>query len=86
LGVGGDYYDFIELQDGSVGIGIGDFSGKGIPAALLMAGLQASLRGQTIGGADDEPEPPGLQCKPVESVRDFFLRPIQSCNTSIVRT
>ena len=52
-GVGGDYYDFLELPDGCLGIGIGDVSGKGIPAALLMASLQASLRGQTISGAPD---------------------------------
>ena len=52
-GVGGDYYDFLELPDGSLGIGIGDVSGKGIPAALLMASLQASLRGQTIAGSAD---------------------------------
>lgn len=47
-GVGGDYYDFIRLDDGSLGIAIGDVSGKGIAAALTMASLQASLRGQTI--------------------------------------
>src|SRR5262249_13747499 len=48
LGVGGDYYDFIRLSDGRFGIAIADVSGKGIGAALLMASLQASLRGQTI--------------------------------------
>ncbi len=48
LGVGGDYYDFVRLDDGSLGIAIGDVSGKGIAAALMMASLQASLRGQTI--------------------------------------
>lgn len=48
LGVGGDYYDFIRLQDGCLGMAIGDVSGKGIAAALMMASLQASLRGQTI--------------------------------------
>jgi sigma-B regulation protein RsbU (phosphoserine phosphatase) len=53
LGVGGDYYDFLELPDGALGIAIGDVSGKGIPAALLMASLQASLRGQTIAGSTD---------------------------------
>ena len=47
-GVGGDYYDFIHLIDGSLGIAVGDVSGKGIAAALMMASLQASLRGQTI--------------------------------------
>ncbi|HTU48779.1 MAG TPA: SpoIIE family protein phosphatase [Bryobacteraceae bacterium] len=48
LGVGGDYYDFVHLDDGCLGIAIGDVSGKGIAAALMMASLQASLRGQTI--------------------------------------
>ncbi len=48
FGVGGDYYDFIRLDDGCLGIAIGDVSGKGIAAALMMASLQASLRGQTI--------------------------------------
>ncbi len=48
LGVGGDYYDFILLPDGCLGIAVGDVSGKGIAAALMMASLQASLRGQII--------------------------------------
>lgn len=53
LGVGGDYYDFLALSSGRLGLAIGDVSGKGIPAALLMASLQASLRGQvTFGPAD----------------------------------
>jgi sigma-B regulation protein RsbU (phosphoserine phosphatase) len=52
-GVGGDYYDFIELPDGRLGVAIGDVSGKGIAAALLMASLQASLRGQTMAGIGD---------------------------------
>lgn len=52
-GVGGDYYDFVEQPDGKLGIAIGDVSGKGIAAALLMASLQASLRGQTMAGIHD---------------------------------
>jgi sigma-B regulation protein RsbU (phosphoserine phosphatase) len=48
LGVGGDYYDFVPLTPARLGIAIGDVSGKGIPAALLMATLRAFLRGQTI--------------------------------------
>ena len=42
--VGGDYFDVIELGDGRVGLVMADVAGKGIPAALLMALLQASLR------------------------------------------
>ncbi len=42
--VGGDYYDVFPLEDGKVGLAIGDVSGKGISAALLMASLRASLR------------------------------------------
>jgi len=46
--VGGDYFDFIELENGCWGIALGDVSGKGIPAALLMANLQATLRNQAL--------------------------------------
>lgn len=46
--VGGDYFDFIPLEDGTWAICLGDVSGKGLPASLLMANLQATLRGQTI--------------------------------------
>ena len=41
--VGGDYYDFIRIVDSHVGIAVGDVSGKGIPAALIMASFRASL-------------------------------------------
>jgi sigma-B regulation protein RsbU (phosphoserine phosphatase) len=53
LGIGGDYYDFVQLRNGKLGIAIGDISGKGVAAALLMANLQASLRGQTLAGVSD---------------------------------
>ena len=55
LGVGGDYYDFLALTSGRLGLAIGDVSGKGIPAALLMASLQASVRGQSQSGAREGP-------------------------------
>jgi phosphoserine phosphatase RsbU/P len=42
--VGGDYYDFLELGCGQVGLMLADVSGKGVHAALLMANLQANLR------------------------------------------
>jgi phosphoserine phosphatase RsbU/P len=53
LSVGGDYYDFIPMPNGWLGIAVGDVSGKGISAALLMATLRAFLRGQTIDGQTD---------------------------------
>jgi sigma-B regulation protein RsbU (phosphoserine phosphatase) len=52
-GVGGDYYDVFPLQDGRLGLAIGDVSGKGISAALLMASLRASLRGVTLDNPRD---------------------------------
>ena len=42
--VGGDYHDLITLPSGEIGVAIGDVSGKGMPAALLMANVQASIR------------------------------------------
>ncbi len=45
--VGGDYYDFIQIEEDRLAFCLGDVSGKGMPAAMLMANLQATLRGQT---------------------------------------
>jgi serine phosphatase RsbU (regulator of sigma subunit) len=46
--VGGDYFDFIRLKEGNLGIGLGDVSGKGMDAAMLMSSLHASVRGQAL--------------------------------------
>jgi len=51
--VGGDYYDFLDLGHGRFGLVLGDISGKGIAAALLMANLQANLRSQCAVALDD---------------------------------
>jgi serine phosphatase RsbU (regulator of sigma subunit)/anti-sigma regulatory factor (Ser/Thr protein kinase) len=44
--VGGDFYDFIPLTDGRIGIVVGDVTDKGVPAALIMARTQSVLRGE----------------------------------------
>lgn len=46
--VGGDYYDFIKLPGNRIAFCLGDITGKGLPAAMLMANLQATLRGQAL--------------------------------------
>jgi sigma-B regulation protein RsbU (phosphoserine phosphatase) len=47
--VGGDYYDFINIEDRLLLLAIGDVSGKGVPAALLMSMLHAGVRAQAGG-------------------------------------
>jgi len=42
--VGGDFYDFLELEEGRVGVVVGDATGKGVPAALVMASARSMLR------------------------------------------
>jgi serine phosphatase RsbU (regulator of sigma subunit) len=63
--VGGDYYDFLSLGSGRLGLVLGDISGKGIAAALLMANLQGNLRTQYALALQD-PE------RFLHSVNDLF--------------
>jgi serine phosphatase RsbU (regulator of sigma subunit) len=63
--VGGDYYDFLNLGRHRLGLVIGDISGKGIAAALLMANLQANVRSQCTVAID---QPQNL----LRSVNDLF--------------
>ncbi|OGC77363.1 MAG: hypothetical protein A2145_03160 [candidate division Zixibacteria bacterium RBG_16_40_9] len=68
--VGGDYFDFIGLDDKKLGIAIADVSGKGMPAALLMANFQATLRNQSlakISPAEMVYNCNNLVCKSVEA-------------------
>jgi len=51
--VGGDFYDFFELRDGHLGIVVGDATGKGVPAALVMASARSMLR--AVAQASDSP-------------------------------
>src|ERR1044071_9910044 len=48
--VSGDYYDWVKIYDDQLGIVIADVSGKGVPAAILMAFLRAGLRAATLVG------------------------------------
>src|SRR5277367_2564466 len=64
--VGGDYYDFLDLGAQRLGLVIGDIAGKGIAGALLMANLQASLRGQ-LARVLDEPH------RLLQSVNQLFF-------------
>jgi sigma-B regulation protein RsbU (phosphoserine phosphatase) len=50
--VGGDFFNYFVLGDGSIALLVGDVSGKGVGAALLMANLQASLRTRLALGQD----------------------------------
>ncbi len=52
--VGGDYFDVIELGSGGLAVAVGDVAGKGMPAALLMALLQGSLRTLVSAGLRGE--------------------------------
>ena len=51
--LGGDCYDFIPLTDNRLALAVGDASGKGLAAALMIANVQASLRTATLFSADD---------------------------------
>lgn len=66
LTIGGDYYDFIHLPDGRWAVLVGDVSGKGIPAALLMAKLSAEARFHMM----TDPDP----CSAVAKINDFMIR------------
>lgn len=53
--VGGDFYDFLDFGARGLGLAVADVSGKGVPAALILSGLQATLRAEA--GPEARPEP-----------------------------
>jgi sigma-B regulation protein RsbU (phosphoserine phosphatase) len=68
--VGGDYYDFLEIAGQTLGIVLADVSGKGVPAALLMANLQATFRNQA----------PGALLRPADALRAINRHFFESTN------
>ena len=50
--VGGDFFDFIKLEDGAIGISVADVSDKGVPAALFMMSSRTLMKGAAIGAAN----------------------------------
>lgn len=54
LEVGGDYFDFVDLRDGNLGVAVGDVSGKGVPAAIYMTLTKGIL--QSHAGEETSPK------------------------------
>lgn len=68
--VGGDYLDTIPLPDGRLLLALGDVSGKGVPAAILMASIAATVRALAKGSP---PESPGSLARLVEQLNELLL-------------
>jgi len=76
--VSGDYYDFLVLGNHSLCMAMGDISGKGISAALLMAGLHSAVRAFSLGGNEILSGTQSDLKRPAQSSRaagEFFVSP-----------
>jgi serine phosphatase RsbU (regulator of sigma subunit) len=69
--VGGDFYDFLELEDGRLGLVVGDATGHGVPAALMMANTQSVLRAVAQSGGSE----PGRILAEVNEVLLAYIPP-----------
>jgi serine phosphatase RsbU (regulator of sigma subunit) len=69
--VGGDFYDFLELEDGRLGLVVGDATGHGVPAALMMANTQSVLRAVAQRGGSE----PGRILAEVNEVLLAYIPP-----------
>lgn len=77
--VGGDFYDVVEVSDGSLAILMGDVAGKGIPAAMLTTLIRAELRGQALAGIT-----PGLAVARANSNLEPDLNRLDTFATALV--
>ncbi|MCW2992012.1 MAG: response regulator receiver modulated serine phosphatase [Solirubrobacterales bacterium] len=73
LSLGGDFYDCLELDDGSIALLIGDVAGHGVAAAALGAGLRSAWRALVLGGWGLEEIPRGMQSVCVRDRHDPYL-------------
>jgi serine phosphatase RsbU (regulator of sigma subunit) len=77
--VGGDFYEFYQLGDGRVGFAVGDGTGKGVPAAILMTGTVAYLGGVAAasdaspGGGTGSGQRSAVRTHPCQHVRHLLL-------------
>jgi serine phosphatase RsbU (regulator of sigma subunit) len=69
--VGGDFYDFLEFEDGRLGLVVGDATGHGVPAALMMANTQSVLRAVAQRGGSE----PGRILAEVNEVLRAYIPP-----------
>ena len=69
--VGGDFYDFLKLEDGRLGLVVGDATGHGVPAALMMANTQSVLRAVAQRGGSE----PGRILAEVNEVLRSYIPP-----------
>jgi serine phosphatase RsbU (regulator of sigma subunit) len=73
--IGGDYFDYFSAPDGQIALAIGDVSGKGVPAALLMSNVQAILRGECSRG--------GKVTEVLENANNLLMHSIAGSNKFI---
>jgi serine phosphatase RsbU (regulator of sigma subunit)/predicted ester cyclase len=77
--VGGDFYDFLDLEDGRLGVVVGDATGHGIPAALVMANTQSVLRAvaqrSSGGGSGSGGSAPGQALAEANEVLFAYIPP-----------
>jgi steroid delta-isomerase-like uncharacterized protein len=74
--VGGDLYDFLELKDGRLGLVVGDATGKGVPAALVMSTTCGMLQGSYGRGTAEFAEGVGIPATKTRETRSLQSHPL----------